>query len=108
MNTPQASDHEFEQRVASRLLDVLIRAGLILALVMLCTGYTFLTLMVWALILAVTLCPLNGCLRTNSGAKPGGDLDCHRGPGADRCANAVLTSSMGDGASTGHRCRATR
>ena len=44
------------KRLAARLLDVLIRAGLILAMVMLCYQVfsPFLNLMVWALILAVT------------------------------------------------------
>ena len=52
-------DIELERRIASRLLDVLIRAGLILALVMLCFQVfsPFLNLMIWALILAVTLYP---------------------------------------------------
>ena len=44
----------------SGLLEVLIRAGLIFALAALCYQVfaPFLTLMVWALILAVTLYPL--------------------------------------------------
>jgi len=46
-----------KQRDASALLEVFIRAGLILALAVLCYQVfaPFLTLMVWALILAVTL-----------------------------------------------------
>ena len=36
MNAPDRFDPEFEQRLAALLLDVLIRAGLILAVVMLC------------------------------------------------------------------------
>ena len=35
MNTPNKSDQELEDRLASRFLDVLIRAGLILAMIML-------------------------------------------------------------------------
>ena len=52
---------ELGARGTSGLLDVLIRAGLILALVMLCYQVfsPFLTLMVWALILAVALYPLH-------------------------------------------------
>jgi hypothetical protein len=55
------SDPAQEKRLAGLLLDVLIRAGLILALVMLCYRVfsPFLVLMVWALILAVTLYPLH-------------------------------------------------
>ncbi len=61
MNMPSKSDQELEQRIASPLLDVLIRAGLILAMVMLCYQIfsPFLNLMVWALILAVTMYPLH-------------------------------------------------
>jgi hypothetical protein len=51
MNIPSQPDQELEQRLASLLLDVLIRAGLILAMVMLCYQVLspFLTMMVWAL-----------------------------------------------------------
>ena len=38
MNTPNKSDQELEDRLASRLLDVLIRAGLILAMACSATG----------------------------------------------------------------------
>lgn len=52
---------EFEHRIASRLLDVLIRAGLILALTLLCYRIfaPFLSLMIWAVILAVMFYPLH-------------------------------------------------
>jgi predicted PurR-regulated permease PerM len=55
------------------LLDVLIRAGLILAMAMLCYRVLspFLTLMVWALILAVTLYPLHQSLASKIGGKQG-------------------------------------
>ena len=54
-------DHVLEERFAARLLDVLIRAGLLLVLAVLVYRVfsPFLTLTVWALILAVTLYPLN-------------------------------------------------
>ena len=61
-------------KVLSRgLLDVLIRAGLVLALVMLCYRVfaPFLVLMVWALILAVTLYPLHQALAARMGARTG-------------------------------------
>ena len=53
-----------EPRPSTRLLDTLIRAGLLVALTMLCYRIfaPFLTLMVWALILAVTLYPLHQAL----------------------------------------------
>jgi predicted PurR-regulated permease PerM len=73
MNIPSQPDQELEQRLASPLLDVLIRAGLILAVAMLCYQVLspFLTLMVWALILAVTLYPLHQALAGKIGGKQG-------------------------------------
>ena len=55
------SENELEQRVASRLMDVLIRAALIFLLALLCYRIfaPFLSLMVWASILAVTLYPVH-------------------------------------------------
>ena len=73
MNIPNQPDKELEDRLASRLLDVLIRAGLILAMVMLCYQIfsPFLTLMLWALILAVTIYPLHQTLANKMGGKQG-------------------------------------
>jgi predicted PurR-regulated permease PerM len=73
MNLPSQPDDELEQRLASPLLEVLIRAGLILAMVLLCYRVfsPFLTLMVWALILAVTLYPLHQFLAGKIGGKQG-------------------------------------
>src|SRR5262249_22051471 len=73
MNIPSQPDQEIEQRLASLVLDVLIRAGLILAMAMLCYQVLspFLTLMVWALILAVTLYPLHQALASTIGGKQG-------------------------------------
>jgi predicted PurR-regulated permease PerM len=73
MNIPSQPDQELEQRLASPLLDVLIRAGLILVMAMLCYQVLspFLTLMVWALILAVTLYPLHQSLASKIGGKQG-------------------------------------
>jgi predicted PurR-regulated permease PerM len=61
MNTPNTPDQDFEKRLSARLLDVLIRAGLVLAMTMLCYRIfaPFLPLMLWALILAVTMYPLH-------------------------------------------------
>ncbi|HSW25890.1 MAG TPA: AI-2E family transporter, partial [Burkholderiaceae bacterium] len=67
------SDPAYAKRVERLLLDVLIRAGLILALVMLCYRVfaPFLVLMVWALILAITLYPLHRLLAARMGGRPG-------------------------------------
>ncbi|MGL4317035.1 MAG: AI-2E family transporter [Pseudomonas sp.] len=62
------------ERVFSRsLLDTLIRAGLIAALVVACYEVfsPFLSLMFWALILAVTLYPLYGMLKRRLGGSEG-------------------------------------
>ena len=73
MNIPPQPDQELEQRLTSPLLDVLIRAGLILVMAMLCYQVfsPFLHLMVWALILAVTLYPLHQFLASKIGGKQG-------------------------------------
>ena len=58
---------------APQMLDVLIRAGLVFALAALCYRIfaPFLTLMVWALILAVALYPLHQMLARRLGGKQG-------------------------------------
>ncbi len=73
MNQPNKIDNEAAEQMERRLIDVLIRAGLILALVMLCYRVfsPFLTLMVWALILAVTIYPLHQWLASKIGGKQG-------------------------------------
>ena len=73
MSILSQSDDALASRAASPLLDVLIRAGLILALVLLCYRVfsPFLTLMIWALILAVTLYPLHQFLANRIGGRQG-------------------------------------
>jgi len=73
MNRPWQPDYEFEKWVSSRLLDVLIRAGLIGVLAVLCyvVFAPFLTLMAWAVILAITLYPLHRSLTRRIGGKQG-------------------------------------
>jgi predicted PurR-regulated permease PerM len=73
MTSPSSFDRELEQRLASRLMDVLIRAGLILALALLCYRVfaPFLTLTVWALILAVTLYPLHRAIADKLNGRQG-------------------------------------
>lgn len=71
MNTPLQHDQELVDRISNSLLDVLIKFGLCVALVALCYRVfsPFLTLMVWALILAVTLYPLHRGLARKVGGK---------------------------------------
>ncbi len=66
-------DHELEDRLSRRLLDIFIRAGLVLALVLLCYQIfsPFMTMMLWALILAVTIYPLHQMLAARIGGKQG-------------------------------------
>jgi len=73
MPIPLQPEQDLEQRLASPLLEVLIRAGLLLAMAMLCYQVLspFLTLMVWALILAVTLYPLHQALARTIGGQQG-------------------------------------
>ncbi|HMB32523.1 MAG TPA: AI-2E family transporter [Methylomirabilota bacterium] len=73
MSKPPPPDYELEQRISTGLLDVLIRAGLIGVLAVLCyvVFAPFLTLMAWAVVLAVTLYPLHGWLARHIGGKQG-------------------------------------
>src|ERR1700733_2312899 len=72
---PQLSpaDPEFERRLARRLLEVLIRATLLLAMALLCYRVLapFLPLAIWALIFAVTLYPLHLRIAAYLGGRPG-------------------------------------
>ena len=100
MNDPTRPDREFDQRVVGRLLDVLIRAGLILALALLCYRIfsPFLVLMTWALILAVTLYPLHRALAGRLGGRQGwaATLITLLGITLIVAPTAVLVSSTGD------------
>jgi len=74
MNAPLKPDPGLErQRTTPPLLDVLIRAGLIFALATLCYRIfsPFLTLTVWAVILAVTMYPLHQWLAYRLGGREG-------------------------------------
>ncbi len=66
-------DADTEQRLARRLLDVLIRAALLLAMAILCYRVLapFLPLAIWAVIFAVTLYPLQLRIRGASWGKAG-------------------------------------
>ena len=93
-------DADSGQRAPAGLLDVLIRAGLILALVMLCYRVfaPFLTLMVWALILAVALYPMHQYLAAKIGGKQGlaATIVVLLGVTLIIVPTAVLMSSLGD------------
>jgi len=69
----EIEDHKLEKRVASRLLDVLIRAGVIVVAVILCYRVfaPFLTLTVWAVILAVTIYPLHRMIANRLNGRQG-------------------------------------
>ena len=73
MNLQYEPDHELEDRLSRRLLDVFIRAGLVVVLVLLCylIFSPFLTMMLWALILAITIYPLHQMLAARIGGKQG-------------------------------------
>ena len=73
MNARYEPDYELEDRLSRRLLDVFIRVGLVLALVLLCylIFSPFLTMMLWALILAITIYPLHQMLAARIGGRQG-------------------------------------
>src|SRR5436190_7633651 len=85
---------------SSGLLDVLIRAGLIFALAVLCFQIfaPFLTLMVWALILAVTLYPMQQYIAAKLGGRQGlaATLIVLVGITVIVVPTAILMSSLGD------------
>jgi predicted PurR-regulated permease PerM len=100
MSLHKTVDTDSGQRGASALLDVLIRAGLILALAMLCYQVfaPFLTLMVWAVILAVALYPMHQYLAAKIGGKQGfaATIVVILGVALIVAPTAVLMSSLGD------------
>jgi predicted PurR-regulated permease PerM len=73
MNAPLKPDSGLEGQRTTPLLDVLIRAGLIFALATLCYRIfsPFLTLTVWAVILAVTMYPLHQRVAYRLGGRQG-------------------------------------
>jgi predicted PurR-regulated permease PerM len=101
VNDATPRDRELD-RVAGRLLDVLIRAGLILVLALLCYRIfsPFLALMGWAVILAVALYPLHLALAAKLGGRQGwgATLITLLGIALIVAPSAVLLSSMGDSA----------
>ena len=73
MNLPYTPDRVLETRLSRRLLDVLIRAGLVFTLAVLCYWVfsPFIGLMAWAVILAVTLYPADQKLARKLGGRQG-------------------------------------
>lgn len=73
MNASYKPDLDLEHRLSRRLLDVFIQTGLIFALAVLCYRIfsPFISLMAWALILAVTLYPAHQKLARRMGGKQG-------------------------------------
>jgi len=73
MSAPSTPDPDLEKRLSSRLLDVLIRAGMLVVMAVLCYQIfaPFLALMMWALILAVTLYPAHQMLARRMGGRQG-------------------------------------
>ena len=100
MNSNSKADAELEERLASRLTDVLVRVGLVLALALLCYRIfsPFLTLMIWALILAVALYPLHRTLALRIGGRQGlaATLMVILGVALIVVPSSVLMSSLGD------------
>jgi predicted PurR-regulated permease PerM len=100
MNSPYSIDPELEQRLSRKLLDILIRAGLIFALTALCYRIfsPFIALMAWALILAVTLYPAHQKLARRMAGKQGlaATLLVLGGVVLIGAPTAVLMTSLGD------------
>lgn len=100
MDTHLKPEASVESRVTSSFLEALIRAGLLLALVMICYRVfsPFLILMVWALILAVTLYPLHQLIARKIGDKQGlaATILVIIGMILIVTPTAVLVNSMGD------------
>lgn len=73
MNSPGSFDAESERRLKTAMLDVLIQAGLIATMVVLCYQVfsPFLHLTVWAIILAVALYPLHQTIAARLGGRQG-------------------------------------
>jgi len=73
MNPSDRTYLDLEKRLSTGLMDVLIRAALVLALVVVCYGIfsPFVSLMAWALILAVTLHPAHQGLARRLGGREG-------------------------------------
>ena len=97
-------DADLERRLARRLLDVLVRAALLVAMALLCYRVLapFLPLAIWALIFAVTLYPLHQRIAAQFGGRSGlaATLLVLLGIAAFVVPIALLMSSLGDSVRT--------
>lgn len=100
MTTLATPDLVLETRLSRKLMDVYIRAGLLLALTLLCYRIfaPFITMMAWALILAVTMYPGHQALARKLGGKQGlaATLLVLGGIALIVVPTAVVLGSMGD------------
>ena len=100
MNQRSIPDPKQEPPATAGMLDVLIRAGLVLTLVLLCYRVfaPFMVLMVWALILAVALYPLYSVVARRIGGRRGlaATLVTVLAVALIVVPSAVLLSSLGD------------
>jgi predicted PurR-regulated permease PerM len=100
MTDPKPTDRPLDASLERRLLDVLIRAGLILVLALLCYRVfsPFLVLMVWSLILAIALYPLHQAVARRLGGRHGlaATLIAVLGFALIVTPTAVLLGSIGD------------
>jgi predicted PurR-regulated permease PerM len=100
MNASSKPDIGLEQRIASRVTDVLVRVGLVVVLALLCYRIfsPFLTLMLWALILSVTLYPAHQVVARKVGGRQGlaATLIVILGIALIVVPSSVLMSSLGD------------
>ena len=100
MNSSSKPDIELEQRIASRVMDVFIRIGLVVALTLLCYRIfsPFLTLMLWALILSVALYPAHLAVARRLGGRQGlaATLIVILGIALIVVPSSVLMTSLGD------------
>jgi len=100
MNSSSKPDIELEQRIASRVMDVFIRIGLVVVLTLLCYRIfsPFLTLMLWALILSVALYPAHLAVARRLGGRQGlaATLIVILGIALIVVPSSVLMTSLGD------------
>ncbi|MDM0030294.1 AI-2E family transporter [Variovorax saccharolyticus] len=100
MNMLARPDLVLETRLSRKLMDVYIRVGLVLALTLLCYRIfaPFITMMAWALILAVTIYPGHQALARKLGGKQGlaATLLVLGGIALIVVPTAVVFGSMGD------------
>jgi predicted PurR-regulated permease PerM len=73
MEMPVKPDYELQKRISRQLIDIYIQVGLIILLLMMCFAIfkPFLSLMLWAVLLAVTMYPLHRIIAKRLGGKQG-------------------------------------